>query len=292
MPTVAVRIDASIPAPALAAYQRAVTIMSGADEGCGLEWPLLAAIGAVESGHGTAGGSSLRSDGVAVPAIIGVRPDGRRGVADISDTDGGRYDGDRSFDRAVGPLQFIPTTWGVVGVDADGDGRRNPQDVDDAALAAAVYLCSGDGDLSTTPGMREAVLRYNHSGAYADRVLAMARSYAAGSFAPVAAGVAVLPDGVVAAQGRPVRTGRGGTDRGTRAATQPSPTRTPTKEPRNPGASPSPAGEPPAAAPPTLPEPRRDVLTPLAETLECTVTSLDKLLQPSVLTTCLAQLGR
>lgn len=284
---VAVRTDAAIPAPALAAYQRAATILRGADEGCGLDWPLLAAIGAVESGHGSAGGGALRSDGVAVPAIIGVRLDGRHGVADISDTDGGRYDGDKSFDRAVGPMQFIPTTWGVVGVDADNDGQRNPQDVDDAALAAAVYLCSGDGDLGTTPGMRSAVLRYNHSGAYADKVLAIARAYAAGSFAPVAAGLAVVPDGVVAASGRPVQTARGGTDRGTRAATQPSPTRNPPQEHRP---QPSGGGHPPAPTP--SPEPRTGALTPLTDTLGCTVKVLDKLLQPGALAECLSKLGR
>ena len=45
-------------------------------------------------------------------------------------------------------MQFIPSTWPVVRVDADGDGKRNPQDIDDAALATAVYLCSGKDDLS------------------------------------------------------------------------------------------------------------------------------------------------
>ena len=46
------------------------------------------------------------------------------------------------YDRAVGPMQFIPSTWSVIGVDGDNDGKRNPQDIDDAALATAVYLCS------------------------------------------------------------------------------------------------------------------------------------------------------
>ena len=48
-------------------------------------------------------------------------------------------------------MQFIPSTWSVVGVDGDGDGKRDPQDIDDAALATAVYLCSGDEDLSSAP---------------------------------------------------------------------------------------------------------------------------------------------
>ncbi len=62
-------------------------------------------------------------------------------------------------------MQFIPSTWDIVGVDADGDGQKNPQDIDDAALATAVYLCAGTQDLSTTEGQRAAVFSYNHSGA-------------------------------------------------------------------------------------------------------------------------------
>ena len=60
------------------------------------------------------------------PASSGPRLDGRRGVQEVSDTDAGLLDGDERFDRAVGPMQFIPSTWSVVGVDADNDGQRNP----------------------------------------------------------------------------------------------------------------------------------------------------------------------
>ena len=49
-------------------------------------------------------------------------------------------------------MQFIPSTWQVVKVDADGDNKRNPQDIDDAALATAVYLCSGKDNLATRAG--------------------------------------------------------------------------------------------------------------------------------------------
>lgn len=186
--------SSQIPAVALAAYQRAATVMAAADESCGVEWPVLAAIGKVESGHGSAKGNVLRADGLADPGVIGVRLDGRRSTALVSDTDGGRYDGDRSFDRGVGPMQFIPSTWGVVGVDADGDGRRDPQDIDDAALAAAVHLCGGDGDLSKRAGLHSALLRYNHSGLYAETVLAVADSYASSQApVPLTAGRAVLP---------------------------------------------------------------------------------------------------
>ena len=77
-------------------------------------------------------------------------------------------------------MQFIPGTWRVVGVDANGDGRKDPQNLADAATATAVYLCSGPGDLSTDSGARSAVLRYNHSDAYADQVLAIAAGYRGG----------------------------------------------------------------------------------------------------------------
>ena len=77
---------------------------------------------------------------------------GRNGTALIKDTDAGQYDGDSRYDRAVGPMQFIPSTWAIVGVDADNDGRRDPQDIYDASLASAVYLCSGQGDLATEAG--------------------------------------------------------------------------------------------------------------------------------------------
>ena len=86
-------------------------------------------------------------------------------------------------------MQFIPSTWSVVGVDADGDGKRNPQDVDDAALATAVYLCSGDDDLGSTPGQRAAVYRYNHSQSYVDLVLSIMAAYLDGEFTSVPNGV-------------------------------------------------------------------------------------------------------
>jgi membrane-bound lytic murein transglycosylase B len=97
-----------------------------------------------------------------VPGIYGPRLDGVN-TAKIADTDAGAFDGDGAFDRAVGPMQFIPGTWRAMGVDGDGDGVRNPQDIDDAAMSTAVYLCSGKTDLSNASDLNAAVLRYNHS---------------------------------------------------------------------------------------------------------------------------------
>jgi membrane-bound lytic murein transglycosylase B len=175
----------SIPAAALAAYQRAESVINSADKSCNLTWQLIAAIGRVESNHGRVGGSALDDDGIAQPGIYGIALDGTRNTSTIRDTDAGQFDNDEVYDRAVGPMQFIPSTWSVVGVDADGDGQRNPQDIDDAALATSVYLCSGDDDLSTTAGQRAAVYRYNHSQAYVDLVLSIMNAYLDGDFTSV-----------------------------------------------------------------------------------------------------------
>ncbi len=188
VPTVANGDVQGIPATALAAYQRAETVINAADEGCHLSWQLLAAIGEVESHHGRFGVSDLSSEGVATPPIIGIPLTGSGGTALVRDTDAGVLDGDQKFDRAVGPMQFIPSTWSVVGVDSDDDGERNPQDIDDAALGAAVYLCSGEEDLSTSSGQVVAVNRYNHSAAYVERVLSLMQQYLAGGYTAGPAG--------------------------------------------------------------------------------------------------------
>jgi membrane-bound lytic murein transglycosylase B len=174
-----------IPAVALAAYQRAQTVINAADPTCHLPWELVAAIGRGESDHGRAGGNRLTNKGVATPGIYGRALDGSHGTTLIRDTDAGQYDNDTKYDRAVGPMQFIPSTWSIVGVDADNDGQRNPQDIYDASLASAVYLCSGSDDLSTDAGDRSAVYRYNHSQQYVDLVMAIMHAYMSGDFMSV-----------------------------------------------------------------------------------------------------------
>ena len=182
---VATASTTGIPAAALSAYQRAETVINSADRSCRLSWQLIAAIGRVESDHGRVNGNSLDGTGVATPGIFGIPLDGSNNTAAIADTDAGQYDGDDRWDRAVGPMQFIPSTWSVVGVDGDADGKRDPQDVDDAALATAVYLCSGNDDLSTERGLRPAVFRYNRSDSYVDLVLAFMDAYLEGDFTSV-----------------------------------------------------------------------------------------------------------
>jgi len=185
-----------IPPVALAAYQRAASVIDQADNGCKLDWELLAAIGQVESGNGTSGGSQLSSAGVASPAIYGPVLNGRKHTARILDTDNGAIDGDKRFDRAVGPMQILPGTWVQIAVDGDGDGRRDPQDINDAALASAVYLCSTGADLSNADARKAALLRYNHSEPYAAQVLAVAASYTADDQSITLPATLMLPPGV------------------------------------------------------------------------------------------------
>ncbi len=92
----------------------------------------------------------------------------------------GSWDDDTSYDRAMGPMQFIPTTWRAYAIDADGNGETDPFNINDAALAAANYLCTAGGNLRTDAGQRDAVFAYNHSDSYVNQVLALARAYAAG----------------------------------------------------------------------------------------------------------------
>lgn len=168
-----------IPRRALTAYVAAAERAERADPACRIGWNTLAGIGSSESSHGAFGGASLDDGGVARPLIIGVPLDGTAGNRAIDDTDGGVLDGDTRWDRAVGPLQFIPTTWDRWGADGDGDGVADPHDIDDAAAAAAGYLCdAGDDDLSASEGWSRAVLTYNQSGAYARKVSRTATRYA------------------------------------------------------------------------------------------------------------------
>jgi Transglycosylase SLT domain len=135
---------------------------------CHLEEAHLAAVGQVESG--SVGGRTIGADHRVSPAIYGPLLDGGP-FAVIRDSDGGRHDGDSAWDRAMGPLQFLPGTWSWAGRDGDGDGRRDPQNVFDAALATAGYLCHGGRDLSRDADLRSAVLSYNQSNDYLAAVL-------------------------------------------------------------------------------------------------------------------------
>jgi hypothetical protein len=275
-----------IPNAALKAYSRAQQVLAQADPSCHLPWTLVAAIGRVESNHGRFGGNALNAQGVAIPGIFGPRLDGSSGMARISDTDAGSFDGDGAFDRAVGPMQFIPGTWRAMGVDGDGDGVRNPQDIDDAAMSTGVYLCSGKTDLADASDLNAAILRYNHSQQYVDLVTSIAKAYAGGSWIAVGNGTAGddvdeagdqigdstidapsdkdLPQAIdiptPTATPTPTLTdGRGGTRETTRPTAEP--TATPSSRPTaTPTSKPSPSK--PTTAKPTVPTTTTTTTTP------------------------------
>ncbi|HEU5469976.1 MAG TPA: murein transglycosylase [Actinophytocola sp.] len=168
-----------IPERMLRAYVAAETETLIRTPDCRLTWATLAAIGRTESSHGRFRGAVIGPDGRLSPPVIGIPLDGSPGVRAIRDTDGGRLDGDVQWDRAVGAMQFLPVTWSRWSARANGDGATpDPQNVDDAALSAARYLCASGGDLGSPNGWWRAVLTYNRSNAYGRTVFSAADAYA------------------------------------------------------------------------------------------------------------------
>jgi hypothetical protein len=157
-----------IPPVAMDAYQRAEAEPRSAD--CGLRWQVLAGIGRVESNH--ASGHTIDVEGSVSPPILGVVLDGSAGNARVLDTDGGVLDTDMVFDRAVGPMQFLPASWALFGADGNDDARADPNNLYDAAVSAAGHLCAGHtASLERDDGLAVALRAYNHSDAYVTDVL-------------------------------------------------------------------------------------------------------------------------
>ena len=106
----------------------------------GLSWTVLAAIGQIESGDG-------QNEG---PSTAG----------------------------ALGPMQFLPSTWQTWGTDGFGDtGAPNIMNPYDAVPSAARLLCA-DGAAGGGQALRNAIFDYNHAGWYVDEVLTLAGEYA------------------------------------------------------------------------------------------------------------------
>lgn len=170
--------DLLIPVRAMQAYARTEISQRESQPECRLRWNTLAGVGSVESAHGTLGGAGLDAAGVPSQKIIGPPLNGENGTRAIKATkESAALHGDDTWDHAVGPFQFLTSSWEQYGADADGDGVANPHDIDDAALGAARHLCAADRDLSGE-GWVKAVHAYNNSMAYVAKVRGIANSYA------------------------------------------------------------------------------------------------------------------
>ncbi|MFB6845725.1 lytic transglycosylase domain-containing protein [Streptomyces sp. NPDC056373] len=248
--------EAGIPATVLDAYKKAEAALREAKPGCNLPWQLLAAIGRVESGQ--ARGGRVDAGGTTIKKILGPELDGN-GFALIKDTDDGAYDGNSKYDQAVGPMQFIPSTWAWAGRDGNADGKKDPNNVYDAALAAGHYLCRNDWDLSQQGDLDRAILSYNNSRDYLNLVMRWLEYYRKGTH-EVPDGTGTLPgnrsdDGAGAS---PTPTTPGVTAPGTTTPGSPAPKPSPKPEgPQKPGGggatTPKPPTTPPAEPPSTPP---------------------------------------
>ncbi|HZE03166.1 MAG TPA: lytic murein transglycosylase, partial [Pseudonocardiaceae bacterium] len=182
-----------IPGAVLDAYQFAQRTLVAIQPGCHLSWTVLAGIGRIESNHASDG--RVDAFGNTLGPILGPQLDGSPGMAAIPDTDRGQLDGDTVWDRVVGPMQFIPSSWRAYGVDGNGDGVANPNNVYDSTITTGIYLCSGGTDLSNPAQLQAAVFRYNHSATYVDIVLAWAHAYVTG-VVPIPSAPGPVPPGV------------------------------------------------------------------------------------------------
>jgi murein DD-endopeptidase MepM/ murein hydrolase activator NlpD len=178
-----------INAAVLSAYLQSSARAGDVYPGCSVPWTVLAAVGRIESGH--AGGRIVTSDGQVDPLILGPVLDGSLpGTRPIPDTDGGRFDGDARWDRALGPMQILPGNWLRIGQDGNDDGVQDPQNLYDAGLTAALLLCrgAGGGDLTDPAKLQAALHAYNPSGPYVEEVKGWVSYYGTFGFAgPVSA---------------------------------------------------------------------------------------------------------
>lgn len=247
-----------IPTTVYTAYTRAAESVQKTDPGCHLTWPLLAAIGKVESGH--AEGGAVNPQGTMVEALYGPELNGTHGTAPILQAVFGNNR--PQWSRAEGPMQFLPSTWASWGADGNGDGAKNDQNVYDATLGAAHYLCAGNVDLATSGGLRDAILRYNPSLSYLETVASWLRVYSKGAV--------VVPDEPNGWHASSAATNV--SDRQSQPAAAPAPQQDAHPAPAPSGPQPAPAQPSPAPKPSPAPSPGQlpvgPVLDPVKQLLD------------------------
>ena len=161
----------------LDSYVRAAEDVTEYRPNCSIRWEILAGVATIESAQGTFGGATVGANGDINRRILGPVLDGTlEGTAVIGDSDAGRLDGNSEYDRAVGPFQFLPSTWGAFGLDSTGDNFANPHNMYDAALSAAGYLCA-QSNVADDGGIERSILTYNNSRVYLADVTGVARNY-------------------------------------------------------------------------------------------------------------------
>ncbi|MFI9116128.1 lytic transglycosylase domain-containing protein [Streptomyces venezuelae] len=274
LPVITGPAEAGIPASVLAAYKRAEQSIRSTDPGCNLPWQLLAGIGKVESGQ--ARGGAVDANGTTLKPILGPVLDGV-GFANISDTDRGAYDGDTTHDRAVGPMQFIPSTWATWGQDANSDGKKDPNNIYDAAQAAGLYLCANDRNLALKADLDRAILSYNRSTEYLNTVTSWFEFYRRGSH-QVPDGTGVLPVDRSDGRGQGNRPSSPFPPAPTTPAPKPSGTGQPKPNPSKPG-GPSEVTPPPTkpSKPPVTPPTKPPTVPPAARVARLAAVSTGQL---------------
>jgi cell wall-associated NlpC family hydrolase len=139
----------------------------------GLPWQVVAAIGFIESDHGE--GRVDPVTGNTDPPILGPALDGSAGNMAIPATPASTANtGDPVWDHAVGPMQFLTSTFDAWAVDASADPTPTPNNAFDAIANAGRFLCNGATRLDSVEG---AIRRYNNSATYVADVLAKALAY-------------------------------------------------------------------------------------------------------------------
>ena len=136
-----------IPVTALEAYAYAAQVAEVENPECHLAWTTLAGIGMVESHHGTYRGATIAPNGdvhAADPWCAAGRD--QRATSRSSTPTAASWTAIRRYDRAMGPMQFIPETWRLYGVDANNDGVDQPrQHRRRGAVGGGLSVLAGQG---------------------------------------------------------------------------------------------------------------------------------------------------